>query len=100
MPIDAAVTEGIPHGSGTTLHETRQQNSRQDRTTIVSAKSALCDRRVPLSPSRAAPRIKEEPAVSQITYERSNDPVKHKVHETPCNNQIGANTIGIESPRA
>ena len=45
-------------------------------------------------------RIKGEPAVSQITYERSNDPVKHKAHETPCNNQIGANTIGIESPRA
>lgn len=48
----------------------------------------------------APPRIKGEPAVSQITYERSNDPVKHEVHETPCNNQIGANTIGIESPRA
>ena len=40
------------------------------------------------------------PPVFQITYERSSDPVKHKVHETPCNSQIGANAIGIESPRA
>lgn len=63
-------------------------------------KSALCGRLVPLSPSRAAPHIKGEPAVFQITYERSSDPVKHKAHETPCNSQIGANTIGIESPRA
>ena len=46
------------------------------------------------------PRIKGEPAVFQITYERSNDPVKHEAHETPRNSQIGANTNGIESPRA
>ena len=46
------------------------------------------------------PVSKESPPYPKLHNERSNDPVKHKAHETRCNNQIGANTIGIESPRA